>query len=107
MKKRSAAPFLKRFGIEMAQHDRIREATEKLHQKGIEFPPGEEEAVELVHLIRDGKLERARDRFPLGWRWSDGTVFEELLDEEQEAAKAVDDPEKELSWPPGGCVSDS
>ena len=65
MSARSETPFLTRFFGEMARHGRIAKATETLREKGIGLPPGEEEAVELVHLLRDGKVERARGRFPL------------------------------------------
>lgn len=62
---RSEAPFLTRFLGEMARHSSIAKATEALREKGIGLPPGEEEAVELVRLLREGKVERARGRFPL------------------------------------------
>lgn len=65
MDARSEAPFLTRFFDELARHRSIDAAKEALREKGIELPPGEEEAVELVRLLREGKVERARGRFPL------------------------------------------
>ncbi|MCY4648197.1 MAG: hypothetical protein OXE73_15125 [Gammaproteobacteria bacterium] len=65
MDARSEAPFLTRFFDELARHNSIDTATEALREKGIGLPPGEEEAVELVRLLREGKVERARGRFPL------------------------------------------
>ena len=65
MNARSEAPFLTRFFGELARHRSIDTAKEALREKGIGLPPGEEEAVELVRLLRAGKVERARGRFPL------------------------------------------